>query len=100
MGETLTADVSGIADEDGLSNAAFSYQWLADETEIEGATGSSYTLAAADAGKTIKVRVSFSDDEGNAETLTSAATETVATRPNSPPPACPPSPARPKGAKR
>ena len=29
VGETLTADVSSIADEDGLDNATFTYQWLA-----------------------------------------------------------------------
>ncbi len=74
LGETLTADTSGIADADGLNNAAFTYQWLADDADISGATGSSYTLADADAGKAIKVRVSFTDDAGNEETLTSAAT--------------------------
>ena len=84
VGETLTADTSGIADEDGLDNAAFSYQWLADDTAISGATGSTYTLAAADEGKTIKVKVSFTDDAGNEETLTSVATASVAARPNSP----------------
>ena len=71
VGETLTADTSGIADEDGLDNAAFSYQWLADDTAISGSTGSTYTLAAADEGKVIKVRVSFTDDGGNDESLTS-----------------------------
>ena len=30
VGETLTADTSGIADVDGLSNAVYSYQWQAD----------------------------------------------------------------------
>ena len=34
VGETLTADTSGIADADGLDNAAFSYQWLADGAHI------------------------------------------------------------------
>ena len=77
VGETLTADTSGIADEDGLDNAAFTYQWLADDTEIAGATGSTYTLTDADEGKAIKVQVSFTDDAGNDETLTSAATDTV-----------------------
>ena len=81
VGETLTADTSGIADEDGLDNAAFSYQWLADDTAISGATGSTYTLAAADEGKTIKVRVSFTDDGGNDESLTSDATATVSAAP-------------------
>ncbi len=84
VGETLTADTSGIADEDGLDNADFSYQWLADDTDISGETGSAYTLADADEGNTVKVRVSFTDDGGNDETLTSAATATVEAAPNSP----------------
>ena len=84
VGETLTADISGIADEDGLDDASFSYQWLSDGTEIAGANGSSYTLADADKGKAIKVRVSFSDDGGNEEALTSDATVAVAAKPNSP----------------
>ena len=79
MGETLTADTSGIEDADGLENADFTHQWLADDTEITGATGSTYTLADADAGKSIKVRVSFIDDAGNEETLTGAATDTIVT---------------------
>ena len=81
VGETLTADTSGIADGDGLDNVSFTYQWVADDADIAGATGSSYTLVAADAGKAIKVRVSFTDDEGNEETLTSAATSAVAAEP-------------------
>ena len=83
VGETLTADTSGIEDEDGLDNADFTYQWLADDTDISGATGSAYTLAAADEGKAIKVQVSFTDDGGNDETVTSGATATVDARPNS-----------------
>ena len=78
VGETLTANTSGIADSDGLSNATFSYQWLADAVAISDATGSSYTLANDDVGKTLKVRVTFSDDAGNEESLTSAATDAVA----------------------
>ena len=78
VGDTLTANTTGIADSDGVVNVSFTYQWLADSTEISGATGSSYTVADADAGKVIKVTVSFTDDGGNAETLTSAATAAVA----------------------
>ena len=77
VGETLTAATTGIADSNGLSNATFGYQWLADDAELSGATSSSYTLVAADKGKAIKVRVSFTDDGGNDESLTSAATDTV-----------------------
>ena len=78
VGETLTADTSGIADENGLENLTFTYQWLADDDAIAGATDSTYTLADADEGKAIKVQVSFTDDAGNDETLTSAATDAVA----------------------
>ena len=79
--ETLTADTSGIADGDGLGNATYRHQWLADDAEIAGATGSTYTLAASDEGKAVRVRVSFTDDAGNEETLTSAATGAVAAAP-------------------
>ena len=78
VGETLTADTSGISDGDGLTNATFSYQWLGEEAEISGATSSAYTLVDADSGKTITVQVSFADDAGNDESLTSTATTAVA----------------------
>ena len=84
VGETLTADASGIADEDGLDNATFGYQWVADDADISGATDATYTLAEADEGKAISVRVSFTDDAGNGEGLTSAATAAVDARPNTP----------------
>ena len=48
------------------------------ETNIASATASTHTLVAADQGTTIKVKVSFTDDDSNAETLTSAATAAVA----------------------
>ena len=84
VGETLTAETSGIADADGLNNAVYSYQWLAGDVDINGATGGSYTPVEADVGKTIKVRVSFTDDRNHQETLTSGATAAVAAKPNSP----------------
>ena len=84
VGETLTADTSGIEDADGLTNASFAYQWQADDVDIAGATGSTYTLADADEGKAVRMKVSFTDDAGQAETLTSAATGAVAAKANSP----------------
>ncbi|MCY3747067.1 MAG: SwmB domain-containing protein [Acidobacteria bacterium] len=80
VGETLEAQADGIADPDGISGARFAYQWLRDGAEIAGATGASYTLADADEGAAIRVRVTFTDDAGNGESLTSAATERVAPR--------------------
>ena len=85
VGQTLTADTSGITDEDGLTNVSYSYQWMADDVNMASATGSSYVLANGDAGKTIKVSASFTDDRNNAETRTSEATATVdATVPTKP----------------
>ena len=84
VGETLTANTDGIEDDDGLSNAVFTYQWMSNEGDISDATGASYKLAADDKGKAIKVKVSFTDDEGFKEELTSAATAAVAPKPNSP----------------
>ena len=82
VGETLTANTTGIADSDGLINATFTYQWLADDTDITDATGSTYTLAVADEEKTVKVRVTFTDDRGHQETLTSTATAAVTAAPS------------------
>ena len=84
VGKTLTASTSGIADADGLTSATFAYRWLADDAEISGATGSSYTLTSSEQGKAVKVRVTFTDDAGHEESLTSGATAAVAAKPNSP----------------
>ena len=72
--ETLTVETSGIADNEGLTGAIFTCQWLAEGTNIRDATGASYTLAGADEGKAAKVRGTLTDEAGNAETLTSEAT--------------------------
>ena len=79
--QTLTADTSSITDEDGLTNVSYSYQWIAGGSDIAGATGSTYTLTASEQGKTIQVRVTFTDDADNEETLTSEATAEVTAAP-------------------
>ena len=88
MGETLTADTSAITDEDGLTKVSYSYQWVAHDgmadTNLHDATASTYTPLVGDVGKTIKVKVSFTDDSDNEESLTSAATGEVEARPNNP----------------
>ena len=82
VGKTLTAVTTGITDADGLTSPTYTYQWIrvdgTDEEDISGENSSTYTLVDADLGKTIKVKVSFTDDASNSETLTSAATATVA----------------------
>ena len=86
VGQTLTADTDGILDADGKAMAesgdadfAYSYRWVrVDSDGVGNPTGvgsdrGSYVLVAADAGSKIKVTVSYTDDAGNAEALTSDA---------------------------
>ena len=77
VGETLSADTSGISDGNGLSNPQYSYRWILSDgdsdTEIDGATGQTYTLTDDEEGKAVKVQVSFTDDDGYSHTLTSDA---------------------------
>ena len=62
----------------------FRYQWIVNGTEVPGKTRPSYTPVESDAGKTVKVRVSFTDDRGNAEELTSSSTQSVGPEPDDP----------------
>ena len=81
VGELLTADISNIGDADGIADADFEYQWIAfdgtTDSDIDGATGETYRPLLAHLAQTIKVRVTFDDDDDNAESLTSAATAAV-----------------------
>ena len=81
-GQTLTADTSGISDADGLTGVAWRYQQFAGGAAIYGATGATYRLVDADVGYAVKVRVNFTDDAGNAESLTSAPTKGVKAAPD------------------
>ena len=83
--ETLTVDTSGISDADGMTNPVFTYRWVAGGVDVPGETGPSYTIAEDDVGLTIRVWVSFTDDNGNPEVLTSGVTaEVMATVPTAP----------------
>ena len=83
VGRVLTAAPGTIADANGLTSPTYRYQWLradmasATGTAITGATGRTYTLANADQGKYIRVRVSFTDAANNSESRTSRATPAV-----------------------
>ena len=81
VGETLTANQGSIADSDGLPDTFpddYTFQWIRGADDIVGAIASTYELVKADTGEEIKVRVSFVDDLGGAESRTSAATAAVA----------------------
>ena len=87
VGEVLTTDADadgipdGIVDGNGLTamSAGFTWQWVRmdadgmNPSDIVGATLATYALTPEDAGGTVGVRVSFTDDDNYAGTLTSAA---------------------------
>ena len=84
VGQTLTAATTAIADVDGLTSPTYGYQWIqvdadgtSNPTDIVGAASGTYTQVRADVGKKLRVKVSFTDDDGNHEELTSAPTPTV-----------------------
>ena len=77
-GVTATADHSGITDADGkpTEESSFSYQWIRsdiswNETEISGATSSTYTFQSDDEENWVKVRISFTDNSDNQEEVES-----------------------------
>ncbi len=71
---TLMADVSALGDADELG---YQYQWQADGADISGATSDTYMLIQSDVGRRITVAMRYTDDAGNAQSLTSAATAPV-----------------------
>ena len=81
VGETLTADITGITDPEGLSDPRFTYSWIrgvgVDEESITGEESDTYTLTDDDAGKRIKTLVTFYDDEEQQETAVGPATSYI-----------------------
>ena len=81
VGETLTADTSGITDHNGLTDPMFTYQWQRVDSgtasNITGETAATYTLTDDDLDKRIRLHVEFTDDSGSAETLTGPATSRI-----------------------
>ena len=92
VGELLTVDTASITDADGLTNATFSYDWLADDGPLIigdlariTTTENVYRIRPDDVGLAIKVQVSFTDDAGNDEVLSGATTATVVASEPAPP---------------
>ena len=56
MGDILQSSYT-YADGDGDAEQGTTFIWMADDQEIAGATSATYTIAAADEGKTIKLNV-------------------------------------------
>ena len=81
VGETLTADITGITDPEGLSDPRFTYSWIrgdgVDEKSIAGEESETYTLKDDDAGQRIKTLVTFLDNEEWRETAVGPATSII-----------------------
>ncbi len=77
--QTLSVDVTSLADPDGLGT--LTYQWQRDTgtgfVGIAGATEATYTLTDDDAGALVRVIVSYTDAGGTFESIVSAATAPV-----------------------
>ena len=70
-GETVSADISGINEPDGLRSDTVSYQWRRDGVDIPGATAASYTISASDLFAELTVEVEYSDEGFTTETIVS-----------------------------
>ena len=87
VGQTLTVSTSGMSDQNGMTEATFEYRWYThpNRRELQGISGydegDTYTVGPDDAGKRILVKVKYTDDAGNRESIKSARTAPV-----SPPP--------------
>ena len=80
QGEGLRVDGT-VTDGDGTQNIDPSYQWQVDDgsggwTDIAKATSPIFTLTQAEVGRLVRAAVSYTDDQGTAETVFTAATTT------------------------
>ena len=77
VGQELTAGI--VTDPDGVVADSITWQWQSadDDSDIGGATESTYTLAVADFGKPIQVVATYNDGHGDDKQVTSAPTDTV-----------------------
>ncbi len=81
VGERLSVSLRDVDDDNGLSAPTYRYRWtrvdadgISNPAEVAAGAGvDSYTLADADLGKRIRVRLTFNDDEGYEEVLQSSA---------------------------
>ena len=68
-GTVLSVSTMPIFDADGINASTFNFQWFVDNSPR--ATGSTYTVAAADTGRNITVKANYTDALGHNETVTS-----------------------------
>jgi len=72
-GDTLTATGFDFSDADNDPQTPTAYEWLADGSAIQAATGPTYILQDGDMGKTITVKATPNTDPASTEPATGAA---------------------------
>ncbi len=83
--QSLTADATAITDANGTSGVTFSYQWQRQSASAwadVGTNSETYALTVADLGMRIRVRASFTDEDGYPETVNSDATAPITSAAN------------------
>jgi Ca2+-binding RTX toxin-like protein len=77
--QVLTADTSTLSDSDGLGTLHYQWQHNVGAGFVNVGTDQvTYTLGDSDVGATVRVIVSYTDGQGFADTVTSAATAPIA----------------------
>jgi Ca2+-binding RTX toxin-like protein len=81
-GIAITASTAGISDADGLTTATFGFQWQQSLdgvtwSDIVGQTAATFTPGPAQVLQLLRVVVTYTDDLGTTEVVTSAATGNV-----------------------
>lgn len=74
-GYTLTCSTGSWT----YSPTSYSYQWTADNSDISGATSSTYVVQAGDVGKAIRCEVAATNAAGTGDPATSSNAKTIAT---------------------
>ena len=79
IGNTLSLDISGISDPEGMTTSSIQYWWGTIDGNHRGFAhnGPDYTVVRDDAGKNIVARISFTDDAGKREVVSSAPSPVV-----------------------
>jgi tetratricopeptide (TPR) repeat protein len=69
VGDVITASYTGSG------SGSVTWQWLANDNAISGATTNTYTVLTSDVGRTLRARITYTNQNGN---ITSSATTAVA----------------------
>lgn len=76
-GQVLSLDMSGVSDKDGIDTRTLQFQWYLDSVPLTGSVVGNLHLTQQHVGGEISATVTYTDNFGAKETVTSALTPTV-----------------------